>query len=252
MLLLLAASVQAAVTVSCAQVGTTNDVDVSYTVTGPNNVRAFALDLSVSAGTITGVTCSNTSYYIYPGSIQISSGSVSGYGSCVCSTAYPGTQGGVGTSAVTVEMGSLYTGTNKPASSGLLFRFTVDTVPTTVTLTANTIRRGVVMENPYEDPAPVLSGCTLSAASVDCFPSTYVGYSDWKTLGKPDCWCGTNTAGMKGTVAWKFQCYGDADNKTQDLSGKYRVYTNDYWKMKSNWKKKDSQFPGSGNCPIPE
>jgi hypothetical protein len=117
-----------------------------------------------------------------------------------------------------------------------------------------------------------------------------VSYSDWKTAGKPDCWCGTNTVGMVGTVAWKFQCYGDADNQTQDAMGKYRVYTNDYWKIrsnwkkkitdptwdrcadidhksqdamgkyrvysndywkvKSNWKKKDSQFPGSGDCPT--
>jgi plasmid maintenance system killer protein len=109
-------------------------------------------------------------------------------------------------------------------------------------------------------------------------------------MGKPDCWCGTNTVGMSGTAAWKFQCYGDADNKTQDISGKYRVYTNDYWKivsnwrkkisdttldacadfdhksqdisgkyrvytndywkMVSNWRKKDSQFTGSGNCPT--
>ena len=43
-------------------------------------------------------------------------------------------------------MGSLYTGTNKPASSGLLARITVDVVPTTVTIAANTARGGVVME----------------------------------------------------------------------------------------------------------
>ena len=50
MLLMLAASAQAAVTVSCARVGTTNDVEVSYTVTGPNSVRAFSLDISVDGG----------------------------------------------------------------------------------------------------------------------------------------------------------------------------------------------------------
>jgi len=272
-----------------------NTVTVKYKVlSGPNSVRAFALDLSVSTGTVTGVTCSNASYYVYPGSIQIQGGSVCGtcYGSCVCSSTYPGTKGGVGTSAVTVEMGSLYTGTNKPATSSTLLTFGISNSAATVTVAAEPVRGGVVMENPGESPGLTVTTAAPGEcfAATECFPSGYVGYADWKTLGKPDCWCGTNTAGMKGTAAWKFQCYGDADNKTQDISGKYRVFTNDYWKiksnwkkkitdtsldpcadfdhksqdisgkyrvftndywkMKSNWKKKDSQFTGSGNCPT--
>ncbi len=66
--------------------------------------------------------------------------------------------------------------------------------------------------------------------SVDCLPSSKTGFNDWKTMGKPMCWCGT-----AGTPAWPFQCYGDADNKTQTVGKGYRVYTNDYWKLKSNW-----------------
>jgi len=149
------------------------------------------------------------------------------------------------------------------------------------------------MENPGESPGLTVTTAAPGqcfVAPTECFPSTYVGYNDWKTMGKPDCWCGTNTVGMSGTAAWKFQCYGDADNKTQVLGTNYRVYTNDYYKLLSNYKKKitdpaldecadfdhkpqvlgtnyrvytndyyrllsnykkkDSQFPGSGNCPT--
>ncbi len=284
------APAMAAVTICSEKSGTT--VTVKYQVTGPNSVRAFALDASVSTGTISNVTCSNASYYVYPGSIQILSGSIANSGDCVCSSAYPGTNPGETTSAVTVEMGSLYAGTSKPASSGTLFTMTISNSAATVTFAANTVRGGVVMENPAESPGLTFSNgalCGCFAACGECFPTTYTSYNDWKTAGKPDCWCGTNTAGMIGTAPWKFQCYGDADNKTQVTGVNYRVYTNDYakiasnWKKKitdptldacadidhkaqvtgvnyrvytndyakvaSNWKKKDSQFPGSGNCP---
>lgn len=288
-IVMVASPVMAAVTVSCAQVGTTNSFTVSYggaSATDPNSaVRGFALDISVSNGTISGVTCSNSSYYIYPGSIQISGGSVQSYGSCICSSTYPGTNPGLGTSAVTVEMGSLYTGTTKPATSGTLMTVsTTSTLPATVTIAANSARGGVVMENPNFALSGTLSTCILAGG--DCFPSAYTTYTDWKSAGKPNCWCGTN-----GTAPiWKFQCYGDGDNTTETLSkyrvytndywklmsnwkkkitdatwdrcsdfdhksetlSKYRVYTNDYWRMMSNWKKKDSQFPGSGNCPTAE
>ena len=234
------APAMAAVTITCTR-PTSTSVTVGYTVTGPNSVRAFALDATVSTGTISSVTCSGTAagYYIYPGSIQINSGSVSDYGTCVCSSTYPGTKGGIGTSGVTIEMGSLYTGTSKPATSGTLFTMTFSNSAATVTLAANTVRGGVVMENPAENPSLTINTCPAGGI-VECFPSTYTSYSDWKTLGKPDCWCGTNTVGMTANppVQWKYQCDGDADNKTQTAGQSYRVYTNDYAILLSNWKKK--------------
>jgi len=235
---MVASPVMAAVTVSCSGSGTS--CDINYSVTGPNSVRAFALDITVSAGTISAVTCSNSSYYIYPGSIQIVSGSLQSYGNCVCSSTYPGTQPGIGGTGVTVEMGSLYTGTVKPTSSGKLLTLTKSSSTAVVTLAANTARGGTVMENPDESPsATYTGGC---AAVTDCFPSTYSSYNDWKSMGKPDCWCGTNTAGMTAVpaVQWKFQCDGDIDNKTQTLGQSYRVYTNDYAKLITNWKRKYS------------
>ena len=98
----------------------------------------------------------------------------------------------------------------------------------------------MVMENPYEDPALVLhQAARCAAGSTECFPSTYTTYTDWKSAGKPNCWCGTITAGMSGTpVAWKFQCYGDADNTTSGTPFNYRIYNGDLSKVLSNWRKK--------------
>lgn len=161
----------AAVTVSCAQVGTTKDCDVSYS-TDANSVRAFALDISVNSGTVTAVSCSSTAYYVYPGSIQISGQSVSNYGDCVCVAGKGGALGGRGTTGVTVEMGSLYTGTNKPNNSGGLIRLTVSTLPATVTIASNSARGGVVMERPEEVPTVTLSTCVLvSGPSCDTVPN---------------------------------------------------------------------------------
>jgi hypothetical protein len=73
--------------------------------------------------------------------------------------------------------------------------------------------------------------CLVNTAN--CFPTNFTTFNDWKTIGKPMCWCGTN-----GTPAWKYQCDGDGDNATQVTGVNYRIYTNDYNKLSSNWKKK--------------
>jgi len=64
-----------------------------------------------------------------------------------------------------------------------------------------------------------------------CLPPTYKSFNDWLTLGKPNCWCGT-----EGTPQWPYQCDGDADNLVQGLP-KYRVYTDDFNILVANWKK---------------
>jgi hypothetical protein len=69
-------------------------------------VRAIALDITVGGGAvITNVTDINTDYHIHPGSIVINAGdpndpgdgAISDYGSAVCDSSYPGTEGGIGT-----------------------------------------------------------------------------------------------------------------------------------------------------------
>ena len=84
-----------------------NDVwEVTYATDG-NLPRAFALDITVPAGTITAVSDLSTAYNIYPGSIVIVDGEVNDPGSAVCDASYPDTLGGLGTAGITIEMGSL-------------------------------------------------------------------------------------------------------------------------------------------------
>jgi len=126
---------------------------VSYATDG-NNVRAFALDISVDAGTIDAVGSLNADYDIYPGSIVIVDGEVNDAGSAVCDDAYPDTLGGMGTAGCTIEMGSLYAdGELAPATSGVLCTFTVSDTAAIVTIAENGIRGGIVMEDPEEDVA---------------------------------------------------------------------------------------------------
>jgi hypothetical protein len=82
-------------------------------------VRAIALDIKLTGGAkIIDVTDINTDYHIHPGSIVIDpcdpynpgDGTISDYGSAVCDSSYPGTEGGIGTDGVTIEMASLYDG----------------------------------------------------------------------------------------------------------------------------------------------
>jgi len=231
-LVMVATPTWAAITVSCAQVPDTNQVEVTYA--GPNEVRAFALNIAVSAGTIGSLDCVSTDYDTYPGSIVIIDGVVTNPGTCICDAGqYAGTELGIGTGSVTIEMGSLYVGEpNKPATSGVLCRFTVDT-DCTVTITENAIRGGVVLKDPDVPsgvPTPVTT-CAYVEPSGECFPDTFATYTDWLSMGQPNCWCGT-----AGDPQWPYQCDGDTDNDTQTYSN-YRIYTNDFNAIIANWKK---------------
>lgn len=163
--LLVSLPAMAAVTITadCPQ-SSSGVYTVTYATTG-NLPRAFALDIQVSAGTITAVdTSMNTSYDIYPGSIVIVNGEVTDAGSAVCDASYPDTLGGIGTAGITIEMGSLYAaGDDAPATSGTLFTFTVSNSAATVTVSENGIRGGLVMENPEENvtPAFVVNQCPV-------------------------------------------------------------------------------------------
>jgi len=222
------------VTISSTQSG--NTVTLNY-VSDSNLVRAFALDISVSTGHITAVDCTkggstsgNTGYYVYPGGIKIANGTVTDYNSCVCnSNKYPYPAGtGIGTSMVTIEMGSLYpsSGVGKPSSAGSIVAFTVDTVPCTATIAANSARGGVVMENPDQVITTGLpQTIAITAPSTDCYPNTKADYALWVTYGKPTCWC------------FPRQCHGDADGKTESPDGKtsYHVAFNDLNILLANW-----------------
>jgi hypothetical protein len=210
----------------------------------PNKVRAFALDITVdNPAKINTIDYNDPNYWVYPGSIEIVNGEVNDVGSPVASPTFPGTLGGLDTNGITIEMGSLYYPTgdnspNAPPNSGKLLKFRVSK-DCTVTVAENAIRGGVVLTNPSLDPTVTLTGCTVVCAQVvDCFPSTYTTFNDWKTLNKPNCWCGIYWAQDPDPLKkWRFQCDGDADGAT-DGAVKNRVYLADLNLLIANWKKK--------------
>lgn len=232
-LLMAAPAFAANVTITCVQSSdpcTPNDVIVSFSNAGPNNVRAIALDIQLasSTATICDVTCTNAEYNIYPGSIVIEDGEVIDEGTCACSSSYPGTLAGIDTNGVTVEMGSLYVGeANAPEQSGELLRITLcgchgtdGVVP--ISITANAIRGGVVMEDPDETVSLTSNGC--NATIPDCAPPECMGpghpdIDEWRAVGSPDCWC------------YPRQCRGDVD-ATQEY-GAYWVLLNDLNQFKT-------------------
>jgi len=196
----------ATVTITCQQVGTSNDVLVSYVNTEAKKVRAFALDITVNNGVISAVDDSVSSWYtIYPGSIVIVDGEVTDDGTAVADpNDHPDTKPGIGTNGITVEMGALYAppdDANGPPNSGDLLKFTntVTSGNTTVTITENGSRGGVVLTDPNANPAVVASGCIIMR---ECYPSCKPDYQTWVNVNRPLCWC----------APYLRQCHGDVDN----------------------------------------
>lgn len=152
----------AAVYINCTDLGN-GVIELSYDSSEePFPIRAFGLDITVSSGIITAVGNLNPHYCIYPGSIEISAeGEVLDYGTPVASPTFPGTLGGLGTSGMTIEMGSLYMGeANAPPATGVLLAFIIS-AECDITVEENAIRGGVVFEDPdYDAPvyAPGLQG----------------------------------------------------------------------------------------------
>ncbi|MHC4076550.1 MAG: hypothetical protein ACYSRZ_09110 [Planctomycetota bacterium] len=155
--LLMAAPAMAAVTITAVDEGG-GVVAISFSndeATG--KVRAIALDITVDGSTlITNVTDINTDYDIHPGSIVIDpcdildpgDGTISDYGSAVCDNSYPGTEAGIGTDGVTIEMATL---TASGPQSGLICKVEVDGA-CNLTVSGNVIRGGIVMEDPGANP----------------------------------------------------------------------------------------------------
>jgi len=196
-------------------------------------VRAFALDITISNGTITAVDDNiNDWYKIYPGSIVIEGNSVVKDGNAVADPCdLPSdTKGGLGTSGITIEMGALYSppdDANGPNNADPLLKFTVSTLPCTVTIVENSSRGGVVLTDPNLDPSVVAPGCTLQPPA-DCLIGGNAGASektDWVAWGKPNCWC------------YCRQCRGDADGKK---TGPYWVTIPDLGMLSAGYNKNDT------------
>jgi len=156
-------------------------VALNYAVSDANLVRAFALDVAVTGGakitqlvagsykTNGASTAASKGYGIYPGTIDINSttGVVAAYGSPVAPAADPGAAGALNSAAITLELGSVYQGdANKPATSGTLCKLTVDKT-TTICVTLNATRGGIVMENVALTPTVVLP-CNVAITVSAC------------------------------------------------------------------------------------
>jgi hypothetical protein len=133
--------------------------DITYTATAGEDIRAFALDITADTGNIIGVTNYFTGegagYGIFPGSFRDvidaanPNWSDPNY-SPVAPSGDPDAAGALGSSAITIELGSLYVGApNQPADSGTLLTVEVD-AECTLTLTGNASRGNVVLEDASE------------------------------------------------------------------------------------------------------
>ncbi|MHC4675321.1 MAG: hypothetical protein ACYTBZ_22780, partial [Planctomycetota bacterium] len=220
--LLFAAPAWAEVTITATQVGTTDQVEISYVSDG-NLPRAFGLDITITDGNITACEPNMTGectklvrgYGMFPGTIQIDGeGNVTDYGSPVAPSGSTGALGGIDTNGVTIEMFSLYKEPNAPALSGVLCVLTVSE-PGFVRIAGNAARcgtpKGVVMEDWTEDPVVTFVTGPFTCG-LDCFPCDHPDYAEWVAAGKPDCWCHPR------------QCHGDADGLAEG-KGLFWVYS---------------------------
>jgi len=227
---------------------------IKYQTDG-EKVRAFALDVTVSAGTIDAISDykkgesvpGNIGYGIFPANFaaqitvdpatgDVQTWDVAAY-TPVAPATDPGALGGLGTGGITIEMGALYSppednSPNAPPNSGTLCKIKVSG-DTTVSVKENATRGGVVLTDPAVTPTVNLTAAAAVAVvgEKDCFPTANSAYNDWVLLGKPKCWCAkTDGSG--------YQCDGDADGKDSGGLTKYRVFTGDLTLIVNNWKKK--------------
>ncbi|MHC4456648.1 MAG: hypothetical protein ACYS0I_06065 [Planctomycetota bacterium] len=180
--LILASPALAAVDIWCANSPSDdpNVLTVYYDATGedPCLVRAFAIDIVADNDVnILDVCDLSTDYWVHPGSIVIVDGEVTNEGSLVCEpdVGPPGQTGTPDTNWITIEMASLYAATDPchptaPPNQGELLKFTVNG-NCCITLSENTVRGGVVMEDPDASPTVNLTGVCVV---VDCW--------------YPECW----------------------------------------------------------------
>jgi hypothetical protein len=189
-------------------------VTISYDNSEPNNVRAIGIDITCTKAfgfysdpNITVTDVNNTHYWVNPGSIDINdNGTVDSNGSSICyksqftpgTPAYNGTLVGPPDPNMTVEMGSLYEGSNTPPKQGWLVKFTVNAC-CDVNITGNAIRGGagndgVVMEDPNQVVAVTFVGCTAFPPRPACWSWMYLCHGDHDQDGDADVW---------DFIAWK-------------------------------------------------
>jgi hypothetical protein len=221
--LLLAVPAMANVSITCQQVGDTNEVQILYDASGDdaNRPRAFGLQISTDVCEILSVSgepvypTDDNDYWVYPGSIDIDTNeppSVVGQGSPVV--------GSLPASSIIIEMGSLHyppevTSPNAPSSSGVLLSVYVSG-DCNVTVAEDATRGGVV--NYAAEPATnnLPYTCDVNIAE-GCWTGDAASRAEWESVDSPDCWCAS---------VQPRQCHGDADGRSQG-KGNYWVGSDD-------------------------
>ena len=187
--LMFAVPAWAGVTIRVAQTPDTNEVAITYdTDIGDMNLpRAFALDIEVNGvNTVLSAPYDiHEEFYVYPGSIVISGGDVTDFGTPVADSS---------PNSMTLEMGSLYADndpchTEPPLNYGIICKFTIasDSCKVRVSLAGNAARGNVVMEDPditYNDPGYI----TYEGNDVilPCGCSCFGDITDSTAIGPPD------------------------------------------------------------------
>lgn len=231
-----------------------------------NLMRGIALDITVDGGaTIDAIsdydaeddavpadsTQIGTGYVVYMGSIQFAADPnyVSSFGDPVAPNTDPDALGGLGTSGITVEMGSLYPeGGTAPPTSGVLFKLTVSG-PCNMTIAANTTRGGCVLED--GSPANVISsGCEVGEG--DCW--TFDCFDCGDTNGD----CAITFAGDVQTIINAWPASGFPYNKCADINKDGSItFAGDVQVLINKWPAapKPGHQPGCLDCgpctPIP-
>jgi hypothetical protein len=220
---------------------------------GTELARAFALDITVDAGTIDAISDfavgdDNNGYGIFPASFSrnivvdpvtgdVSDWAVADY-TPVADAGDPGALGGLGTNGITIEMGSLYD-TKAPPLSGRLCVITCSE-PCKVTVTTNATRGNVVLEDASEAVVDLAGATEIQIAGVGGYTGPQP--EQWNAVGQPDCWLSSLNPR---------QCHGDADGTSQGKN-KFWVSTIDLDVLIASWNKTFAELDGQmiGGVPL--
>ena len=217
-------------------------------VSGTQLVRAFALDIKVDDGVITGISDyvvgdENYGYGIFPANFSryitvLDNGQVESWidpnYTPVADGNDPGALGGLDTNGITIEMGSLYK-TAAPPQSGRLCTVTCSQ-SCLLSITTNATRGNVVYEDANEAIVDLTGATNVPVTIGASYSGTHP--EEWVAVGRPTCWL---------TSVNPRQCHGDADGAAQGMQH-YWVSTNDLDILISAWNKPLGQLTGNQIC----
>ncbi len=248
----LAAPAWATVAITVTDLG---DGKAAIDYSGTELARAFALDITVDAGTIEAVSDfkvgdDNNGYGIFPANFSryitvdpvsgnVTDWAIAGY-SPVADPNDPGALGGLGTNGITLEMASLYD-TKAPPLAGRLCVVKVSEA-CKVSVITNATRGNVVLENASQATVDLAGATNVQIGSTTGGGYTGPHPEEWQAVGKPDCWIASLNPR---------QCRGDADGASQGKQ-QFWVSTNDLDILIAAWNKTFDQISGQkvGNVPL--